>query len=125
MARKNDQPALFGTNAYGDTVPAVPLTNPIAHAADPQSSHEAAEKHTASGKRARHAEIVLALVKKFPGQTALELWDDATVEQQDELKEYQEIRRRLTDLEKANLIRQGPTRRCSVRFTPMLTWEAV
>lgn len=97
--------------------------NPIAHTADPATSHEAAEVLTRTGRRQRHADAVLNLVKLYPGRTAVELWQfagdwDLTAE----LKEMQEVRRRLVDLEAAGKVRQGPARKCSVRGTRQVTW---
>jgi hypothetical protein len=53
-----NQGNLFQTNAYGDVTAA-----PASHAGDPQSSHDAAAKHTKSGKRQRNADLVLMLVR--------------------------------------------------------------
>src|SRR5574341_2524898 len=99
------------------------FSNPVAHAADPESSRVAAEAVTVSGRRARHAQIVLALVRRYPLQTAIELWTLASADQF-HLKESQEIRRRLVDLEAAGLVRKAGQRHCSVRGTLQGTWEA-
>lgn len=48
--------------------------NPIAHAHDPATSHEAAALHTESGHRQRNADLVRRLVTRHPGRTAAELW---------------------------------------------------
>lgn len=92
------------------------LVNPIAHAGDPSTSAEAADAVTASGKRQRNAERVLALVVKFPGMTAAELHA-----LQGEF-ELQEVRRRCTDLLHAGRVVQGAARPCRVRGTRMVTW---
>jgi hypothetical protein len=104
----SDQPLLFD--------------NPAAHTADPATSHEAAEQHTVSGRRAKHAAIVLELVRGNPGLTAVELW--YVSERRQELHEMQEVRRRLTDLLDAGKVRQGAARRCAWRGTSMVTWYA-
>lgn len=96
--------------------------NPAAHANDPPTSHDAARQHTASGRRKRHAEIVLQLVRREPGRTACELFAWATLGEQSVLGEQQEVRRRLTDLLHKALVRQGPARGCEVRNTKQITW---
>jgi hypothetical protein len=100
------------------------FATPIAHTTDPATSHEAAARVTATGKRARHAAIVLTLVQRHKGETAVELWYDATDADRRELKEPQEVRRRLTDLADRGLVRQGLSRICRYRNTRMVTWEA-
>ncbi len=98
--------------------------NPIAHSADPSTSHEAARNITRSGKRGRGCEIVLALVKRWPSSTAIELFELATDAERRELKEAQRVRQRLTDLLAAGLVKQGMTKICSIRNSRMVTWEA-
>lgn len=46
---------------------------PRARATDPQTSHEAAEAIKASGELGRQQAAVLALVRRFPGRTSIEL----------------------------------------------------
>ena len=114
--------------------PGVPLTGPtpydvpgveMSHSGDPPTSAQAAAQHVASGRRDRHKALVLALVKMAPGLTACEVWAGAGVEIQTELREMQEVRRRLTDLLADGAVRQGPIRKCRVRKTRMVTWAAV
>lgn len=100
------------------------LLNPIAHNADPDTSHEAAEQHTSRGERERHAIIVLNLVRQFPGCTGCELWHMAASVDKADLKEMQEVRRRLSDLNGIK-VKQGPARRCSVKGTRQVVWYAV
>lgn len=95
---------------------------PNVHRNDGASSSLAAESMERSGKRQRHAEIVLALVAQFPGCTAVELWDHTSAETRAELVEMQEVRRRLTDLQAAELVVQGDERLCRVRCSKMGTW---
>lgn len=101
------------------------LPCPASHRHDPATSREAASNHKLSGKQARHARIVLALVERFPRRTAIELFDVAGESDRDELKEPQEVRRRLCDLERAGLVRKCAARTCGVRGTTMVTWEVV
>ena len=98
---------------------------PASHTDDPPTSAEAEIEHTESGKRGMHSEIVLALVKRHPGSTAVELWHHATETERAELVEMQETRRRLTDLYHAGLVRQCESRLCLARGTKQVTWEAV
>ena len=77
------------------------LTNPIVHASDPSTSHEAALDVTKSGRRATDAEKVLNAVRSLPGHTSTELADAIP-----ELNLYG-VRRRLTDLLHNGSIRRG------------------
>jgi hypothetical protein len=99
-------------------------STPIAHNNDPATSHEAAELVTASGTREKHALIVLDLLRRNEGLTAIELWHAADDETQAELKEPQEVRRRLSDM-LGSRVRQGPSRKCRVRNTTMVTWFSI
>jgi len=101
------------------------LTAPVVHADDPSTSAEAAAEHTRSGRRDRHGRIVLGLVARYPGRTAIEIWQLATADEKRELKEPQEVRRRCCDLLQAGLIVQGPRRVCTVRGTGMVVWRVV
>lgn len=94
------------------------LTAPIAANADPATSHESAERATRSGARRRHAEIVLQLVRHWPGLTAVELHA-----RQSQLERH-EVSRRLADLERAGLVHKGPPRKCVIAGTSQSTWIA-
>jgi hypothetical protein len=95
---------------------------PIVHRTDPPTSDLAASEHTRSGKRGRHARLVLQLVRDLPGRTAIELWHEAGAAAQAELKEPQEVRRRLTDLLHIGLVQQSGQRKCRIRGNTMMTW---
>ena len=94
------------------------------HHHDPESSRIAARQHVASGRHAKHMTIVLALVAQYPGRTANELWELATAQQQAELKEPQEVRRRLSGAYHSlpRRVQQGPRRACAVKGTNMVSW---
>ncbi len=96
---------------------------PIAHTGDPETSHEAADKHEQSGRRDAHCRVVLAMVRRHPGATACELWELSDAK--GELNEMQEVRRRLTDLLHRRAVRQGEARPCMVRGSKMVTWYAI
>lgn len=98
---------------------------PASHTSDPASSHQAERQHTASGRRAVHAEIVLKLLRRLPQSTAVELWQSASAAVKKELVEMQEVRRRLCDLKAKGLARQSGCRACRIKGSTMVTWEAV
>jgi hypothetical protein len=100
------------------------LGNPVSHTNDPPTSREAATTHTLNGKRAKHAKLVLKLVTAKPGCTAVELYHHAPADMQAELKEMQEVRRRLTDLHAAGLVCQRGQRMCQVKGTTQVVWFA-
>lgn len=111
----NRQPRLFDLSS-----PDMPA---IAHTGDPATSHAAAEAVTESGRRDRHCAIVLGLVRRYPGRTAVELWRLCADDERAALVEMQSVRRRLTDLHHRGLVRQGSERACTVRGSRMVTWE--
>lgn len=97
--------------------------NPIVHTNDPATSHAAAEAMKESGRRLLNMELTHAIVTRFPGKTAGELWAEHTPEgYRGKLKELQELRRRLTDLKAAGRVEQGEARECQVRHTWCLIW---
>ena len=99
---------------------------PAYHTADPETSREALDSHEAAGKRDRHKTLVLELVRRAPLSTAIELWNETTTrDERFELKEPQEVRRRLTDLLKTGRVHQRDARYCRVKGSKMVTWEAV
>lgn len=114
--------------------PSFPLP-PATRATDPMSSKIAEEAHTASGARRAHVEIVLDLVKEFPGSTYRELHSihvGRTVRRGQKPMESAELQRRLNDLaprrEDTNQpaigarVRRGDPRTCSVTTRPAQTW---
>ena len=88
---------------------------PIARTTDPDTSHEAAARHSASGARSTNAQRVLAAM--LPGQPetfreiALRCGLDPV-----------ETMRRLNDLRCAGLVEVGPKRECRIARTRMQTW---
>ena len=111
-------------NGVGPTneVPVMPhvrrIEFPAARATDPQSSHDAAEHHTASGARQCHIEIVVAAVRAFEGLTSAEIADRTGLERH-------EAARRLPDAEKAGAVRKGAPRKCSISAKLVTTWWPV
>jgi predicted transcriptional regulator len=90
--------------------------NPIAHANDPSTSHEAARRIDELGTRSRHADVIYREIERRPLQTAPEIAHECGLE------EYQ-VRRRLTDLKDAGRIRGSNMRKCRIKGTNMITWE--
>lgn len=93
------------------------LRVPVAAKSDPGTSHEAAQAITRSGRREGQLMGVLALIKKHPLSTSLEL------------SRYGFDRyvtaRRLPELAKAGLVMRRKVRECTVGKRPATTWEAV
>ena len=102
------------------------LLNPPPRASkniDPETSHMAEANITKSGKRETHAQMVLKILKKYPGSTSAELSRHYT-----EIHPYKSegiFTRRLADLKNKGHAKQGvdPVK-CSVRGTMCVTWYA-
>lgn len=90
---------------------------PAARKTDPLSSHEAAERVTASGKRQKQADVFLAVVQNHPGLTSAEIAKVAGYDR------YAPARR-LPELQRLGLITQGLQRACSAdpRHGIAVTW---
>ena len=85
---------------------------------DPATSHEAERRFTESGARATHCALVLAAVRAQPGSTGTEL--GAAVWPGDAKEGRYRALRRLNDLRRAGIVRQGSPRRSGGRA--MVTW---
>lgn len=114
--------------------PAFPLP-PATRATNPTSSKIAEEAHTESGARRAHIEIVLDLVREFPGSTYRELHSThigRTLRRREKPMESAELQRRLADLSPRRedsdepavgaRVRRGAPRTCSVTHRPAQTW---
>lgn len=104
------------SSAYG----VIPVGPARARSVDPQSSHEAAERHN-RGRAQTNMAIVLALVREFSGYTAVELHASQHKSDLDRV----EIGRRLDSLVKAGKVRKGEQRLCNINKAMMLTWWPV
>jgi len=114
------QPDLFGRpDQYGG------YTQPVARDTDPDTSHEAAAKITAAGKRDAHAAIVLRLIVANPKSTYLELWAAAGENDKESLGESFTIMRRIAGLESWGKVKRCGRRICRVNGLRMTTWEHV
>lgn len=94
------------------------LSEPLARRTDPITSHLAAKKHRDSGKADCHAAIVLAEVRKIPGETSAELAQWSGLDRH-------EAARRLSDLERKGFVKKGDKRICRLRGSLMVTWFPV
>lgn len=83
------------------------MTATATRATDPRTSAEAELAFTRSGARATHAARVLAVVREHPGLVGTEI--GASVWPGDALGQIRAIRR-LNDLRKNRLVRQGEPR---------------
>lgn len=95
----------------------------IARRQDPETSHEAAEHITKSGSRARQQNAVLDLVKRFPGMTSAELAVKSELE--DGGLDRATTARRLPELRKARLVKNGWDRVCTATGRKGMTWLVV
>jgi hypothetical protein len=90
-------------------------TKHLSHLYDPETSKQAAEMFSRTGKRKKHSLIVLDAIQKEQWRTGPELMAPTG------LDEYA-VRRRLSDLKAQGRIIQGSVRACSVKGTKMVTW---
>jgi hypothetical protein len=95
----------------------VALATPVARRSDPESSHLAAREVTDSGRMEGQCLGVLALLKKHPLSTSLELGQHG----------YDRFvcARRLPQLERAGLVARRSPRICTVGNRKAVTWEAL
>jgi hypothetical protein len=82
---------------------------------DPETSHEAAEFITSSGKRTAQQQLTATAVGLHPGLTSLELAKRCR------MCRYL-LARRLSECEAAKQVRRGPARKCSVSGRRAHTW---
>lgn len=92
------------------------LEQPVARRTDPATSHEAAERVTRDGSRARQVAACLDAVRRWPGCTSAELAVRMGVSR------YMPARR-LPELRSAGKVANGVSRECSVTRRAALTWE--
>lgn len=94
------------------------LRAPVAAKNDPATSREAGQAITRSGLREGQCLGVLALVRKFPDSTALELSVKG--------RTYDRyiIGRRVSELEHGGLIRKSGLTKCGVSGKKAVTWRA-
>jgi len=95
------------------------IRTPHSRNTDPMPSHLAGEHITASGRRARHIDIVTRAVEENPGHTARELcWligrDESLDQATRDALDYHEVVRRLSDA-KGVQIRVGWHRPCTIK----------
>lgn len=91
------------------------VATPAARRTDPESSHQAAEIHTLSGKRAHQQDQAAAAVRQFPGRTSFEL------AMRTHLDRYM-LARRLPECEVAGRVRRGNQRTCGITGRMAMEW---
>ena len=91
------------------------VETPAARSTDPDTSHEAAEVHTASGKRAQQQAMTAAAVRAFPGCTMQELSEKTGIDR------YL-LGRRISECETAGLVRRATKRTCEVTGRTAEPW---
>lgn len=93
------------------------LYPPATRPTDPSTSLRAEQRVTEVGKRQTDMERCVVLVRHYPGSTAGELAFHAGMERS-------EASKRLADARHKGLVKNGPSRRCTVKGSLMLTWLA-
>lgn len=97
------------------------LRSPIAASSDPDTSHLAAKAVTESGQREGQLLAVLAVLKKYPRLTSMELAHHAS--EPDKMRFI--CARRLPELERGGLVRRAGKRECSISGMKATIWEAI
>lgn len=124
MAYRNRQPAtLFESEAQRDLFdPDNPYARGLRPAAsrssDPDTSRQAAAELAASGVQGKQAQAVLDAVRKWTGRTSAELAQLAGLDRY-------AVARRLPELERADVVRKCPPRKCAIQHRAATTWAAV
>lgn len=85
---------------------------------DPTTSHEAGDRHEATGKAASNRQACLEVVRNRDGLTAAEISAWAGLERH-------EASRRLPELRAMGLVVNGKARRCTVMCSRAMTWNLV
>lgn len=94
-----------------------PTMTAAARQSDPITSHLAAERVESTGNATHQRGIVLSYVQRHSGQTSAEIANGLNVPRHMPA-------RRLPELRKAGMIRNGEKRLCSVAGTLAMTWES-
>jgi hypothetical protein len=92
------------------------MSQRLARTTDPDTSHQAAERTVASGRRDDHVTRVVAAIRSHPGRTSAELAQITGLERH-------EAARRTADAEHAGRVRKGPARKCRVSGRAAITWH--
>jgi len=87
----------------------------LSHHHDPLTSHDAAEQHHTSGKRATNKATCLKAVISQPGHTSAEIGEITGLGRH-------EAARRLADLRNDGLVRQEGRRKCLVCRNSSVLW---
>lgn len=101
---------------------------PASRQTDPRTSHQAEARLRKSGELGRQQREVLEAVRRWPGKTAVEL--AALMAREAGISEHTEqgtklrytVSRRMPELIKADLVRRGKPRICSVNHSSQNTY---
>lgn len=99
----------------GDDLVTPPRIQAAARRTDPETSHEAAQNVEANGEASQHRRILAETIEEHPGLTSGEL------PQHCELL-FEQVHKRLKEVERLGHIERGEPRICTVRGNRMLTW---
>lgn len=94
------------------------VETPAARATDPETSHIAADVHTASGKRAEQQARTVAAVRAFPGCTMQELAEKTGIDRY-------VLGRRISECETAGLVKRALKHACRVTGRAAEPWWPV
>jgi hypothetical protein len=104
--------------SFGARPAARRIETPAARATDPETSHEAAEHVTRTGVRAEQQAKCFAAIRTFPGHTMQELGELTGICRF-------ELGRRVSECERAGLVRRLPKRTCTVTGRSAEPWAPV
>ena len=98
---------------------------PRSRAADPDTSHQAADKVRRSGELGKQQLAVLEAVKRWPGRTSAELGQLIAQQRQEDVTRWRyTAARRLPELTPVHIRRAKP-RKCEATGNPATTWYPV
>ena len=94
------------------------LVQPIvarARANDPETSHIAATEVENNGTASAHRNIIAAYLRSNPGKTNAEIAEGSGLD-------YARVHKRMSELERMNLVIRGQHKKCPIHQRQMLTW---
>lgn len=94
------------------------LTAPIvarARARDPETSHIAATEVENNGTASAHRDIIAAYLRSNPGKTNAEIAEGSGLQ-------YCQIHKRMSELERMNLVIRGQQKKCPIHQRLMIQW---
>ena len=82
---------------------------------DPETSHIAAEQIEAAGTASAHRDIIASYLRSNPGKTNAEIAEGSGLD-------YARVHKRMSELERMNLVIRGQQKKCPIHQRQMLTW---